>query len=421
MSIILNEVKRIEHSNSGSSNTECKEGMRDFMNLPRKIYHGNTFWVEPLSFDESKVFNPKSPFWEHAEMACYVAYQGNEPVGRIAAIYDHRFNQFHNGKKNEPGLNGKTGFFGFYESGNDFAISSALVAKVEETLKSWGAKSILEPLDPSLNRRSGLLVNGIEKDHRFNGFEGQPRIMMPYNPIYYQELLERDGFEKAKDLLAFKIESSDISNCTERMSKLVDRLTREKAKDGNPKIRARHLSRLTNPCIVRDIGILGDLYNSSWTENWGFTPLTERESREFGIELAVFGGHNWTYITEVYDEEKGKYQPAGFMGVLPDYNIAFKDQKGRINLNTAVNFLRTRAKPKYIRIALLGIKPEFRGRGLDALLYNQVFKAGHKFGIIEGEQSWMLEDNLPMLNPLIKSLGAKHYRTYRLYQKPISD
>ena len=420
MSTILKEVRNIE--NCGSLNSESRQGMADFMALPKRIYQGNPYWVAPLSFDETKVFSAKNPFWEHANVVCYVAYDENIPVGRIAAIYDYRFNQFHgNGRVNEPELKGSTGFFGFYESENSAELSNKLFAKAEMTLKSWGAERMLGPMDPSLNRKGGLLVRGNEVNHGLNAFQGVPKIMMPYNPDYYQKLLEGDGFLKAKDLLAFKIVSADIVKHTERMAKLAERLTREKTQDGNPKIRVRNLRGLLNPRTwTEDVAILRDLYNTSWLDNWGFTPLTDRESKEFGLDIAIFGGNNLTYIAEVYDEGRKRFQHAGFMGILPDYNLAFKEHEGKITPGSVIKFLKIRRKPEHIRILLLGIKPEFRGRGLDALLYNQIFKAGKKFGIIDGEQSWILEDNLPMMNPLIKSLGAKHYRTYRLYQKPIS-
>lgn len=417
MHVKVVEVKRSE--NSLGINLEDKTRFREFMEFPRVVYANNNNWVETPRFDEKKPFDPKGAFLEHASMACYVAYIDNLPVGRVAAIYDHNFNEYHRGRANEPGLNGRTGFFGFFESLNDQRISDALFREAEQTLFRWGADIVLGPMDPSLNRRAGLLVEGEEAKKGFNSFELDPRILMAYNPRYYEDMLNARGFEKAKDLLAFKIDASTVPASKEKMDKLVERITRSKTKNGLPKVRARPIREIYHPKVLEDIKILGQLYNEGLAENWGFTPLTPRESHELGLDLAIFGGPNLTYIGEAFNEESGKYEPAGYWSALPDYNTVFKGHNGKITPSVAINFLRLRANPKVIRVPIGVIKPGYRKMGLDAIIYSKILDVGSKFGIQEGEQSWILEDNFLSVSPIIKSLGAEHYKTYRIYQKQI--
>lgn len=418
MGIFVKEVKRIE--NAGSVVREDKDAFNDFMTFPRQIYAGNEFWVEPPMFDEKKVFNPRNPFFEHGKMACYNAYLGSQQVGRIAAIIDGKFNQYHAGKPNEPGLDGKVGFFGFFESINDADVAKELIKNAERVLRYWGAISILGPMEPSLNRKAGFLVTGEEVKHGFHPFESPPMIYMSYNPEYYQNLVENLNFKKIKDLLALKLELKDIGEQAKRMAKLTERLTRQKSSDGTPLIRVRGMFSPFNGSIKRDIEIFGELYNSSWIDNWGFTPLSDREIKDIGRELALFSGPNLIYLAETYSEEKRKYEPAGFLGALPNHNLAFKDQNGKVTASLIYNVIKERFRPSSARITFLGIKPEHRENGLIGILFDKIFKMGYRFNIKNGELSWILEDNLNMLKPLIKNLFAQHYKTYRLYQKPIS-
>ena len=104
---------------------------------------------------------------------------------------------------------------------------------------------------------------------------------------------------------------------------------------------------------------------------------------------------------------------------LDDFNQALKPCRGRLFPLGLFRFLAAKRKIHYARTLLLGVLPEFRGRGIDAVLIYKTFKAGFAHGITAGECSWILEDNRAM-NRILAAIGAKVYRTYRVYDLALS-
>ena len=150
--------------------------LNSFIRFPWKIYKDNPNWVPPLISDV-KYMLTKNPFWEHAEKALFMVYDdNNKPIGRIAGIIDFNYINFQ--EKEE-------GFFGFFECINDARAAYYLFNEVKKWLKSKGIKSVIGPANPSTNDECGFLCEGFDSD---------PRLMMPYNPEYYLELTEKCSF-----------------------------------------------------------------------------------------------------------------------------------------------------------------------------------------------------------------------------------
>ncbi|MFQ6109950.1 MAG: hypothetical protein ACE5L7_10415, partial [Candidatus Aminicenantales bacterium] len=165
---------------------KTRSDLKSFIYFPWRVYRDDPNWVPPLVADiKEKLNKKKNPFFEHAEMELFLAYRNTDVVGRIAAIFDERHNRFHNEK---------VVFFGLYESFNDLDAASALLRKVSE----WGRERSMEvlrgPMNLSMNDECAFLLEG---------FDSPPVVMMPYNPPYYIELMEKCGLTKAKDLYAF--------------------------------------------------------------------------------------------------------------------------------------------------------------------------------------------------------------------------
>jgi len=133
-----------------------------------------------------------------------VATRGGRDVGRIAGILDHNHNQ---------AAKDHAGFFGFYETEDDAAVSRHLFGKVLEWARGKGLKRILGPMNPTTNDECGLLVEG---------FDSSPVLMMTYNPRYYVTLVEAEGFRKAKDLLAFNMDLAKIP--MDRLGRIADKI-----------------------------------------------------------------------------------------------------------------------------------------------------------------------------------------------------
>ena len=158
----------------------------DFIRLPWRIYRDDPHWVPPLLLERKAFINPqKHPFYKHGEATLFIAYAGNEAVGRVLVSDDPRFNAQHQTN---------VGGFGMFESIDEPETSHSLLDAAERWLRGRGRSAMLGPMDYSTNYSCGLLVDG---------FDTPPRVMMNHNPPYYKELLTSWGLTKAKDLCAW--------------------------------------------------------------------------------------------------------------------------------------------------------------------------------------------------------------------------
>jgi hypothetical protein len=178
----------MEASSLQISEVTSRRDLKRFLALPWAVHRGNPHWVPPLLREEKKTLSPgRHPFWEHAKRTLFLAFRDGEPVGRIAAIADQNFIDYHREK---------TGYFGFFECLDDPEAARALFRAAEDWLKERSLNKMIGPLNPSTNGTCGFLLEG---------YESPPRLMMPYTLPYYHDLMGTCGLEKAKDLLAYRI------------------------------------------------------------------------------------------------------------------------------------------------------------------------------------------------------------------------
>ena len=359
--------------------------LKDFVMLPWKIYEKDPNWVPPIISDFRNTLNKyKNPFFCHAERELYLAFRGNEVVGRIAAIIDYNYCRYHN--KN-------IGFFGFFDVAKDYPAAEALLTHVVKYLKSKIITEMYGPTNPSLNDEAGFLVQG---------FNSPPMIKMSYNPEYYLEFVEQFGMKKVKDLYAYAIEVQ--RDPPEKLARVVASLKKRK----NIKVRPINLRNLK-----ADLVIIKDIYNNAWSHNWDFSPMTEQEIDSLAKQLKPLIVPEIVPIVEVDGE------PAGMSIGLPDYNQVLKHLNGRLFPFGIFKFLKYKNKIDALRLWALGVKEKYRNTGVDALLYYETFLGAKRLGYKLSEVSWILEDNLSIINPILL-WGAKLYKVYRVYKIPIS-
>ena len=365
------------------------EGRRDlerFLKMPWRIYEGDPMWVPPLLADvRAALDRAKHPFHEHAEVALFLGHRGGDVVGRIAAIVNRAHNEFHADR---------LGFFGLFESIDDQGVADALLRTAEAWLRERGMTSIQGPMNLSTNEEvcsPGVLIEGWHRP---------PAVLMGHTPRYYEELITRAGYAKAKDLVAYWLDSE---NTPPRLQRTYDRLLR----DGRVKLRTLDVRRFDE-----EVAVVRDIYNSAWERNWGFVPMTGAELDNMAKQLKPIVEPKLCVFVEVDG------QPAGFVLGLPDFNVALKHVNGRLFPFGMLKLLWYRRKIAHCRTITLGLKPEFRGRGLDGLLIAHLFIEAKKVGIWKGECSWILEDNWDMRRGLDRIGGAPD-KTYRLYEKPL--
>jgi GNAT superfamily N-acetyltransferase len=361
---------------------KSKRDLDDFIKFPFTLYSKDPNYVPPLIREMRANFSDKNPFFLHATARSFIARKDGRVVGRIAAIINQRHIEFHKEQ---------TGFFGFFESVQDREISSALLDRVAGSLRKEGMLILRGPMNFSTNEECGFLMEG---------FGSPPMLMTPYNPPYYHDLMERYGLEKSKDLYAY------ILDIPEELPRKIIRVADIAAKSG---IRVRHLNKTF---FEREMNIFKAVYNSAWENNWGFIPLTDEELVHLGNNLKPVIVPELTLIAEKEDE------PVGFMGLLPDFNFALKHMKGKMDPASIMKALYYSKKIRDLRLLLLGIKAEFRNKGVDALLFREGFKGVRKGGYKRVEFSWVLEDNIPVQR-LVEMIGGRLYKKYRIYEKKL--
>jgi GNAT superfamily N-acetyltransferase len=374
---------------------ETKQDLETFLHLPWKIYAPNgkrdPNWVPPFLPDQRSLLSPKSnPFFSHARVKLFMALdEKGDIVGRISASVDENFNKF---------WNEKTGFFGWFECVNDVTVAQALFQEAEKFLKAEGMAQLRGPSSFSSNDDYfGFLLEG---------FDSPARIAMTYNPPYYLELAEKCGYGKVKDLYAWYL--SALIDLPERIVKIAERtMKRERIT-----IRPLNMKRL-----FEDAAILKDLYNKIWEKNWGFVPMTDAE---FNYQVKKLKDIVWPDFV-VFAEVDGK--AIGFNLVVPDVNQVLHKMDGELfSLKTPfalLTFLLNIGKIDDTREMAMGVLPEYRKKGLEAILYLEALKTGKKRKIKGGELSWTLEDN-EGINNGIAAMGGKIIKKYRIYEKKLA-
>jgi GNAT superfamily N-acetyltransferase len=361
--------------------------IRRFLKVPYAIYQDDPHWVAPLMMDLKTVFENRNPFFQHAEMQLWIARRGGQDVGRIAGMVDRTHNELYSEQ---------TAFFGFFECINDVQVSGALFDAFMGWAKQHGMQHMLGPVNPSLNDECGLLVDG---------FDSSPVLMMTYNPRYYMDLLTHAGLAKAKDLFAYY---RDIAaGSIDRLDRIREKFARRQ-KD----ITIRPLRKAT---LEQDLQKIKDVYNAAWERNWAFVPMTDAEIDFMAARLKPLLMEGIVWLAETVTE------PVGFLLALPDYNEPLKPLRGRLLTPRLLGFLPYALgwkRPKLARILVLGVKAEYRGRGIESVMLAEALKAGHDAGCPGAEASWTLEDN-DAVNRLIEILGGKVYKTYRIYERPL--
>jgi len=361
---------------------EGKRALREFIALPYALYQADPHWVPAVWMDYRGLFETRThPFCAHAQLQGFIVQHGAKVVGRIAAIIDREFDRVHNER---------AGFFGFFESIDEPEVANRLLQAAWHWLRQRGARYLRGPMNPSANYECGLLVEG---------FDSSPKIMMPYNPPYYAALLEGAGFYRVKDLYAYYLDREALT--LERAARLA-----RHAVEAN-QVRIRPI-RMTD--FEREVEVVLKAYNSAWSENWGFVPMTREECFFLARELRPIAVPDLVLMAEV----SGRL--AGFVLALPDINQALKGSHCQsVWWNTLRVFWRKRCITS-MRVVLLGVEKRYRAAGVGAALYAEIVRQGMRLGYQDCEMSWILDDNV-LMQRSIELLGGKKYKTYRLYQR----
>ena len=365
--------------------------LKTFIRVPWTVYAEDENWVPWLYFERLDFFNKKkNTFFEHAEADYFIARRDGQAVGTIAAILNHRYNEFQQSN---------VAHFGAFEVMDDKEAALALLEAATKWARARGVEKLVGPMTFSTNDETGTLIEG---------FDSAPVVMMTYNPPYYPEFMEAAGFQKAMDLYAWLADLEElVNNMPEKVERVVNKV-RDRFK---LEIRPIRLDKWDE-----EVAQIKRIYNSAWERNWGFVPMTDAEIEHLAENLKLILDPAVVFMVEHEGEA------VGFSLTIPDVNQPLQRIRPQPSLLSSylgvARMYLNRYKTDLVRVLALGVVAKYRGRGVDALLYYDTVRKAHEQGYRWAEASWILESN-DMMNRAIALMGGEIYKRYRVYEKEV--
>lgn len=379
---------------SNRTRTE-KKLLKEFVDFHWRHYADDPQYVPLLDYEYlgfkligiHGFFETDNLFLKHAEMQFFLALSDGKVVGRCNAFVNYRHNEH---------WHDKVGFFGQFEAINDQDVTDALVEAASDWLKSKGMDTIRGPQNLPVNEATpGILTEG---------FDTRPVMYYHYNKPYYAQHLTRAGFSTVKRVRSWEYE------VTKPFEEKFGKLT--------PKIVERYGIHIETwdqrPLAVRKKEML-EIYNAAWNDNWGFVPFTEEEFYTIVDDMTLILDKGLFIFLYIKDE------PVAFFGGVPNVT----EFLGRIGhcrhceLLRAVRMLVNAKRTKGFRLGYMGIKPEYRRLGLDAVMMAKQREYANQKGYVYSDLGWVLEDN-EMAVRMVDRVGGTPSKIYTIYEKAIA-
>ena len=359
------------------------QDVEDFIKAPKVINGPDPNFVPMLDMMMKDILNPrKNAYFKHAEVVLLTAWKDGMLAGRMSCQVDREHLQRHNDD---------VGLFGFFNCIDDPEVARALADAGKAWLARRGMKHMRGPFSLSINEESGILVEG---------FDTPNMPFCPHHQPYEGALLESVGFDKAKDLLAWKYICGKMPPRAQRALEQIN---------SYPEAKIRTID------FNKEIDQLIEIQDDAWRHNWGHVSMTGDEAKQFARDLSLILDPRIALVAEIDGEL------AGLCIAIPNLNEATRDLGGALwPVGWAKLLWRLYIKkPKTARLAMLGIKEKFRKQKrygyLAMAMVAELAQRGEGAGYEWGELSWTLEDNAPV-NMLIRACGGKKYKTYRVYE-----
>ncbi len=361
--------------------TAKRSQVRQFLELPFRLYRDVPQWVPPLAGDvELMLDRRRHPFYRHSEAAFFLALEGDRARGRLAVLENRNYNAF-NGTR--------TAFFCLFECEDSVPTALALFEAAAAWARARGLDLIRGPRGMTALDGLGLLVRG---------FEHRPALGIAYNPPYYPALIEAAGFLAEPDIVSGYL--SAAAPFPERIHQLAELVKRRRGL----KV-ARYRTRRDLRALVPR---LGKMYNDSLAGTADNVPLTPAELDTVAGQLLSYADPRLIKIVMKDDE------PVGYLFAYPDVSAALQRTSGRLFPLGWADILLEIRRTRWVNINGAGIVQKYRGLGGTALLFSEMHKSIVEGGFEHAELVQIGTDNDDMQREL-RSLGVDFYKAHRLY------
>jgi len=381
-----------------------RSDLRAFKRLPRLIRGRERAWVEPLKIIENGLLDRRHhPFYDggrRAEAEFFLARSARgKPVGRIAAIINHKYGAH---DVHGEGKGGSSGFFGFFDCVNSPEVARGLIAAAEDWLRRRGLTEMLGPVNPSQTYEYGLLVEGRDQPHRFQA---------AYQPAYYADLLESSGLRKAKDFLGLVLDfqSPETREMVDRFFGLANRASRRIS--GDITVRSPDIRNFD-----AEVHTVCQVFNQVLSTVWGHSPVSEEELRQIALSLRHFAMPDALVIAEHQGE------PVGLALGIPDLNEIIRPLKLRMTWIEPLELLfrARRWRPVCARVLALGVKAGYERSRVVPVMVSQLGRNFLDHGIRLVDAHLVPEDNIAVMVPL-RRYGFRPDRRHRIYRSQLSS
>lgn len=368
--------------------TMNKKQVRRFVELPHRLYKDCPQWVPLINLDAYTYLNRKKhPFHEHSDVDFFLAVRDGRDVGRIAAIENKPFNQYHKTKK----VN-----FYFFDCEDDTEAAAALFDTVSDWARARGLTELVGPKGMGPLDGYGILVFGHE--HR------NTMTMLNYNYPYYQKLVEAQGFEKEVDFVSCYL-PADKFQIPER----VERITRRVMQRGG--LQVKHFKNKKE--LIAWAPRIGEAYNKAFVNNWEYYPFTPREIDFVVDNIMTIADHRLIKVI-THGEDV-----VGFLFAFHDVSAALQRSRGRLFPFGLIDILLELKRTDTVAVNGMGILPEFQGHGGNAILYYEMGRTLLGFKQFSHVEMTQVAETTEQMRADLKNLNGVEYKNHRVYRKGI--
>ncbi len=350
---------------------ETKKELKQFIRFNYELYKGNPYAVPDFLEDTLDTFNPKkNAAYDFCSCQQFLAYKDGKIVGRVAAIINEKANKTWNTKNVR---------FGWIDFIDDIEVSRALLEAVEKWGRERGMENIVGPLGFTDMDPEGMLIDG---------FDQLSTMATIYNYPYYPVHMEKLGMEKEVGWVERKVTVPGPGHHAQ--DEKFFRIAEIVKKRLNLKVR-----KFKNLKEIKDGGYVDKIFNvinKSYAPLYGFSELSKRQIDTYADNYLRFIDMRLLTIVE---NEQGDVVAMGVgMGSL---SYALQKAKGKLFPFGWWHLLRTlkckSARSEYLDLLLVGVVPEYQGKGVNALLFADLIPIGMEMGFKWGETHLQLEDN----------------------------
>lgn len=365
---------------------KTKSQLKTFVEFPNKLYKNNPYYSPTLDIDELMNFNPKkNAAYEYCETKLFLAYVDGRLAGRICGLINHSYNK----KKNFKQIR-----FTRFDFIDDFEVSKALMDEVIKMAKENDLDQIIGPIGFCDLDKQGMLVEGFEEKNLF---------ITTYNHAYYVTHMEQLGFKKDADWLEFQIKPPKES--FER----IDRISSAVQKRYNYHLVEFKKKKELKPYIPK----VFDVLNEAYKDLYGVVYLTPKQIEMYVNQFIMLVQLDYVYIVENKDNEV-----IGVGLMVPSLADAVKKSNGKLFPIGWYRILRALKKVDVLDMYLIGVRPEYQGTGVNALIMSEAIKRVINNGITLAETGPQLEEN-NKIHDNFKMFDIRQHRRRRCYIKDI--